>query len=402
MPPASSLTVAWISDFPIEWLPDIPESLRELPREHPATWEMVLLSEFEQNPSLCVHVIILRKNIARSFSFQRNGVTFHLLKYLGGTRGSTLFWLDTLLIRRALRRIKPDIVHAWGSERGAALVASRLDYPSLITVQGLLSWYQEVIPGATYDKFGAWMEKLSFARARHVTTESKFAVAYLQKKYPQLTVHQIEHAPNWTFHQIERQPAAVPIRFMYNGTLCYRKGTDLLLLALNELAPEFPFDLLVIGSPTEPFLAPFMAGLSPEFRDRIVFKSGLPPTEIARELSRATLLLLPTRADTSPNAVKEAVAAGVPVVASNVGGIPDYVIPGENGFLFTSGDKAEFVAMIRAAVVHPLFSRGLVTPASLAKNREYLSPARMARLFLSAYQKVKSFPARAAPDGVKP
>jgi len=389
MPPTSPLTVAWISDFPIEWLPDIPEPLRGLPLKHPTTWEMVLLAEFEKNPSLCVHVIILRKNIARSFSFQRNGVTFHLLKYPGGIRGLTLFWFDTLLIRRALRQIKPDVVHAWGSEKGAALVAGRLDYPSLITVQGLLSWYQEVVPGGAYDKLGAWMERLSFPKASHITTESRFAVAYLRKKYPRPAVHQIEHAPNWMFHQIQRHPATAPIRFLYNGTVCHRKGTDLLLTALNELAKEFPFELVVIGTPNEPFLAPFMAGLSPEFRDRIVFKSDLPAAGIARELSTATLLVLPTRADTSPNAVKEAVVAGVPVVASNVGGIPDYVIPGENGFLFKSGDKAELVAMIRAAVVHPLFSRGLVTPSSLARNREYLSPARMAQLFLSAYHEAQ-------------
>jgi glycosyltransferase involved in cell wall biosynthesis len=73
------------------------------------------------------------------------------------------------------------------------------------------------------------------------------------------------------------------------------------------------------------------------------------------------------------------------VVASGVGGIPDYVFPGENGLLFAAGNKAEFVAMIREAARHPLFSRGLVTPSSLAKNREYLSPSRMAQLFLSAY-----------------
>jgi hypothetical protein len=47
----SRLTVAWISDFPVEWLPDIPEPLRALPRHHPATWPLVLLSEFEKNQS---------------------------------------------------------------------------------------------------------------------------------------------------------------------------------------------------------------------------------------------------------------------------------------------------------------------------------------------------------------
>ena len=102
------------------------------------------------------------------------------------------------------------------------------------------------------------------------------------------------------------------------------------------------------------------------------------------------MLLLPTRADTSPNAVKEAVVAGVPVVASNVGGIPDYVTHGENGFLFESGDLAEFVAMIKAAAAHPLFSRGEVSPSSLALNRDYLSPTRMAQRFLDAYSDTRN------------
>jgi glycosyltransferase involved in cell wall biosynthesis len=388
MPTASPLTAAWISDFPIEWLPDIPESLRSGPREHPATWEMVLLAEFERNPLLRIHVIILRKNIPRGFSFQRNGVTFHLLKYRGGTRAATLYWVDTLLIRRALRQIRPGLVHAWGNEQGAALAATRLKYPFLITVQGLLGWYQKVVPVTAHQKFGAWVEKLSLSRAEHITTESKFAVGYLQEKYPRLAIHQIEHAPNWFFHQVQRQPASAPIRFLTNGGIGYRKGTDLLFAALKELAPGFRFEALLIGAPNPPFLAPLMAGLPPELRGRISFKSNLPPAEIARELSLATIFLLPTRADTSPNAVKEAVVAGVPVVASRVGGIPDYVIPGENGFLFTPGHQAEFVAAIRAAAGHPLFSRGLVTPASLAASREYLSPARMAQRFFSAYQSV--------------
>jgi glycosyltransferase involved in cell wall biosynthesis len=379
------LTVAWISNFPIEWLPDIPECLQSLPREHPGTWQMVLLSEFEQNPLLRLHVIILRKNIARSFSFQRNGVTFHLLKYRGGTRASTLFWADTLLIRRALRQIKPDLVHAWGSEQGAGLVASRLAYPYLVTVLGLLGWYGKVVPVGAYVQFGAWVERLSLSRAKHVSTESRFAVRYLQGSYPRLTIHQIEHAPNWIFHQVQRQPLSGPIRFLSNGAISHRKGTDLLLTALDELVSEFQFQATVIGSPDAAFIAPVLAGLSPELRQRISFKSNLSASEVARELSAATILLLPTRADTSPNAVKEAVVGGVPVVASNVGGIPDYVLPGQNGFLFASGDKAAFVGAIRAALTHPLFSRGLVNPESLKKSREYLSPARMAQSFFSAY-----------------
>jgi glycosyltransferase involved in cell wall biosynthesis len=98
------------------------------------------------------------------------------------------------------------------------------------------------------------------------------------------------------------------------------------------------------------------------------------------------MLLLPTRADVSPNAVKEAVAAGLPVLASDIGGVPDYVSPGKNGLLFPPGDADGFLAALEAAAEHPLFSRGAVDPLSLAQSRDYLSPVRMARNFLAAYE----------------
>ena len=387
---ANPLTVAWISDFPVEWLDHVPDSVRSLPRGHPATWQMVLLEEFERDPRLKLHVVVMKKLIPRNFSFERNGVTFHLLKHRAATRAPTLHWLDTFLIRRVLRGVKPDLVHAWGSEKGAGLVASRMNYPYLMTIQGLLGWYGEVLPLNRTEKFYVRVENASLARARHVSTESKFSIAWLQKNHPHLAVHQVEHAPRWLFHQAPRRPRSDVIRLLATGTLGHRKGTDLLLQALAELSPEILFEALLVGAPNPTFVEPFLAHLPPELRRRITFKSNLPASEIAGELSRATLLLHPTRADTSPNAVKEAVVAGVPVVASAVGGIPDYVIPGENGFLFKSGDKTDFAAMIRAALGHPLFRRGLVTASSLEKSRDYLSPARMASSFFAAYQAVLS------------
>ena len=69
--------------------------------------------------------------------------------------------------------------------------------------------------------------------------------------------------------------------------------------------------------------------------------------------------------------------AGVPVVASAVGGIPDYVIPGENGILFDSGDLDGCVRSIREACAHPLFGQGQVNPDTLTRMRAYLSPETM-------------------------
>ena len=321
------LTVAWISDFPVEWLPDAPEPVRTLPRHHPATWQMVLLDEMENNPGVRLHIIVLRSGIDRSFSFERKGVVIHLLKYRGGTRASSLYWVDTLLIRKALQKIQPDIVHAWGNEKGAGLVATRCKIPFLLTIQGLFAWYQEYIPMSAHDKISVWAEKRSLSKALHVTAETKFSVDFIRQRHPHLTLHQVEHAPNWLFHRVNRQPVCDPIRFVTNGTFGRRKGTDLLLMALNELVLEFPFRLVVIGRIIEPFLVPFRNTLSPELWRRVEFKGHLQPSEVAAELQTATLFLFPARVDNSPNAVKEAVVAGVPVVASDIGGIPDYAHP---------------------------------------------------------------------------
>ncbi|PYI86815.1 MAG: hypothetical protein DME26_08290, partial [Verrucomicrobia bacterium] len=197
--PSSPLTVAWIPDFPIELLPGVPERISRLRSSHSLSWERVLLDEFRNHPALKLHVLILRKQFERTETLEHNGVVFHLLKAPRGLRAPSFFWIDTLLFGRALHRIRPDVVHAWGTERGAALVASRLPYPYVVTIQGLLSWYAERVPLARYEKFAAFLEKVSLPRAPLVTTESTFAVEYLKRKWPRLRIMQAEHASNWIF-----------------------------------------------------------------------------------------------------------------------------------------------------------------------------------------------------------
>jgi len=133
--------------------------------------------------------------------------------------------------------------------------------------------------------------------------------------------------------------------------------------------------------------------------DRIVLRQDLTPTQVAEDMANATMMLFPTRADTSPNSVKEAVVAGVPVVASGVGGVVDYVKSGHNGVIFPPGDLGQFVAAIRTAAEHPLFGQGNVEQDTLEQMRAYLSPRVMAEQFLAAYESLadKSHSLRLAP-----
>jgi glycosyltransferase involved in cell wall biosynthesis len=384
----ASLTIAWISDFPVEWLADLPAGLRHLRREHPATWQLVLLEEFQKRADLDLHIILLRKHISHDVTFTSKNVTFHLLKVPPASRAPSLFWVDTLLIRRALKNIRPDLIHAWGTERGAGLIASRLPYPYLITIQGLLTWYRQLVPLSRYEQFAARLETVSLNRCRLVTAESSFAVQFLGERFPHLAIRQAEHAPNRLFHCVERKPQTSPIRFITVGTLGFRKGSDLLLKAFHTLAAEMPFEVTVIGSMSDSYLHSHEALLGGRMDGRLTVKTNLVPAEVALEMEQATILVLPTRADTSPNAVKEAVVAGVPVVASAIGGIVDYVVPDKNGLLFQATNLDQLIASLKMAVRHPLFSHGRVDPETLKEMRSYLSPSRMAERFLSSYEEV--------------
>jgi glycosyltransferase involved in cell wall biosynthesis len=382
-------TVAWISYFPIEWLPELPEALRSLPKTHPATWQRVLVDELKGHSDLKIHVLVVRRQFPSNITFDWAGVTFHCLKLPRGMRTLSLFWWETMLIRRCLKQIRPDMVHAWGSERAASLVASRLGYPYLVTMQGLLEWYSQQVNLDYYPRLEARLERISLRRASVVTTESRFAVNWLKEHYPHLEIFQAEHAPNWLFHKLPRQPATRPLQFLFVGAPSYIKGTDLLLEGLYRLKDELDFRLTIIGTPIPTgFPLQEIRERTASLWGRIDLREGLTQAQVGEEMTRATMVLFPTRADTSPNSIKESVAAGLPVVASAIGGIVDYVLPGRNGITFPPKDLEAFVGAVRTAAAHPLLGKGQVDPQALAQMREYLSPKTMASRFRSAYRRV--------------
>jgi len=393
------LKIAWISYFPVEWLPNAPEPIRKLPRLHPATWQRVLLDEFKakateeqeqtgQTAQPELHIVCVRRQFERTLSFELNGVTFHCVKLPPAMRTLTLFWWETFLIRRCLRAIQPNLVHAWGTERGAALVASRLGLPYLVTMQGLLEWYSQRVRLGRFQRLEARLERPSLRRASVVTTESTFAVQWLKQHYPHLEVRQAEHAANWLFHRLERRPETQPLHFLYVAVMSPIKGTDLLFQGLDRLCTEMNFRVTIVGPPAPEFIAQMKQMTSPGLWERVQFKQGLMQEQVAQEMQRATMVLFPTRVDTSPNSVKEAVVAGVPVVASAIGGITDYVLPGRNGFTFEAGNLEAFTQSVRTAAAHALFGKGRVDEQTRRQMSEYLSPAVMRQKFFNAYERV--------------
>ncbi|MBE0426207.1 MAG: glycosyltransferase [Nitrospirae bacterium] len=113
------------------------------------------------------------------------------------------------------------------------------------------------------------------------------------------------------------------IYILFIGRLIYDKGIYELAEAFNIIAKRYPdIDLILIGEEIE------KEKLIAKFRDygilnRVIFKGIIQYSEVAKYMKVSNLLVLPTWAEGLPNVVMEAMAVGLPVVATDVGGIPE-------------------------------------------------------------------------------
>jgi glycosyltransferase involved in cell wall biosynthesis len=142
--------------------------------------------------------------------------------------------------------------------------------------------------------------------------------------------------PEWVaVSQVPRHVDTPERYILLVGAPWRRKGVDVLIRAFQKLAPDFPqVKLRLLGYYPDREVLDELIGGSPQ----IEILKARPLPEVLELTSRAAIFALPSRCEGTPRVVLEAMAAGVPVVGSNVDGIPSYVRDGENGFLVPVND----------------------------------------------------------------
>jgi glycosyltransferase involved in cell wall biosynthesis len=132
-----------------------------------------------------------------------------------------------------------------------------------------------------------------------------------------------------------------PLTLLFIGSVARTKGVFDLLQAGARLAADAscpPFRIVIAGSGPD-LDAAVAAARSLGVESRVDFVGpvfGAAKLELFRS---ADIFVLPSYAEGLPNAMVEAMAAGLPVVVTNVGSVPDVLIEGENGLLIAPGDK---------------------------------------------------------------
>lgn len=103
-------------------------------------------------------------------------------------------------------------------------------------------------------------------------------------------------------------------------------------------------------------------------------------------LAASNLVILPSKIDGRPNAVLESLSMGIPVIASSVGGLPQIITNGSNGFLCQSGNAEDFVSRIQQIVADPtLYSQMRQAARDYAVNNLDISIAQAK--YLEIFQK---------------
>ncbi len=128
--------------------------------------------------------------------------------------------------------------------------------------------------------------------------------------------------------------------FLFLGRLAAEKGVDTLLAAWA--AGEPLGRLLVVGE------GPEAAALRARARAGVEFRSQVPAEEVPGLMAGARALMVPSRwYEAAPRSIIEAYAAGVPVLASDIGALPESVRDGESGFLAPPDDPTAWAEAAR-------------------------------------------------------
>lgn len=191
--------------------------------------------------------------------------------------------------------------------------------------------------------------------------------------------------------RLQLEPDAFVVGF--SGRLSEEKAPLAVLRIAAQLPADAPIRVVVTG--TGPLAAALCNGIRKQRLEHRVRFLGVVP-DIRDCLACFDVLILPSKIDGRPTVVLEALAMGVPVIASAVGGLPELVQHGVTGFLCEPGNAATFAGHIAALQADPDRLRGMRAAARKFAD-ENLGIARMTADYASAFQALLSVQQGAEP-----
>jgi glycosyltransferase involved in cell wall biosynthesis len=358
------------------------------PQPYFGTAPEALLEGFKLLPKdIEVHVIsCLQRKPASSPAKLAGNIYYHSLHV------PNIGWMKTLYqgcirsVHHKLREIAPDIVHGQGTERDCSICAVYSGYPNVLTVHGNMRQIAAQLHAGplSYYWLASRIEKWCLRR-----TDGVVAISNHTRGIVEPLTHRswlIPNAVHPSFFGIERQVKRPP-RILCVANVSPWKNQIGLIDALDSLAEKLSFEIRLAGGATNEgvYSRKFLQIVSE--RSWCRYLGPLHHEALREELSAATVLVLPSFEDNCPMVILEAAAAGLPVAASNVGGIPELVQDRETGRLFDPHSAQDMARVIGELLADEAQRRRFAARAKEV-SQERFAPRRIASQHLQTYHEV--------------
>ncbi|MGY1731016.1 glycosyltransferase [Geodermatophilus sp. SYSU D01045] len=290
-------------------------------------------------------------------------------------------------VLRAGRRAPVDVVHAHQGEDLATLPLARLAarvhrVPLVVTVHCSVG---HTLTGRgprvrLLRALGGWIERSTFRRADAVVVLTGRTAAALRADG--VPADRLSTIPSGFDPALFRGgtpdvfPGVARPRIGYVGRLAPQKDPATLVRAFGRMREQA--SLVVVGDGPDRALVHRLAAESPA-ADRITLAGFVEHARVPGVLASLDALVLPSAYEEMGSVLTEAMAAGLPVVASDVGGIPEVVQDGRTGLLVPPGDVGALAAALDRVAGDEVL-RARLAAGARARSAGYGWPALLARV----------------------
>ena len=258
--------------------------------------------------------------------------------------GTLLYFL---LVYRKIKKLKPDIIHEQAIQGLGFFIKKLSNIPYIIFTQGTDLY----LTSPTFLK--NFIVKSSLKSADVLIGLTQDMAQEMKKFYPRDVVIIPNGVDLDRFRKLSRKDARreLGIKGDKKVILCVanlraEKGHEYLVEAMESVSTHYhESTLFVVG---QDYLKGRIKDLviKKNLQDRIFFAGFVPPDKLPKYMRAADIFVLPSLREGLPIALLEAMAAGLPIVATNVGGMPEIIKEDENGFLVEPMDSQQLAKKI--------------------------------------------------------
>ncbi len=202
--------------------------------------------------------------------------------------------------------------------------------------------------------------------ARVIVTETDFAEKFLQERFPEHAdrIHRIYNGLTIAGFRRANFSSASPLIVAVGRLIDKKRFADLIRACrlLMERGRSFRCEIIGEG-PLEKELHQQIHDL--DLQNYVKLLGPKPQHEIAEHLAMGTVFVLPSVIDASggmdnlPTVIMEAMATGLPVISTPIGGIPEMVVQNETGMLVSAGDSSALASAIERIIADLSLARRL-------------------------------------------